>query len=59
MKPVEFYNKRNTCENKKSKELTIGGKKILKILSVNKIGKFLDIGCGDIFLSKNIVLRKI
>jgi len=56
METEEFYNKRNIVENKKEKaNLSDGGRKILKILSNYKIKRFLDIGCGDIFLSKNII----
>lgn len=55
MEPVEFYNKRNARENKKEKVLPDGAKKVLSLLSKYNTDKFLDIGCGDIWLSKNIL----
>lgn len=56
MKPEEFYDKRNAVENKKEKiGLSDSRGKVLKILIKHNIKRFLDTGCGDIFLSKNIL----
>lgn len=55
MEPEEFYNKRNVKENKKEKKLPESAKNIINILSRYNTEKFLDIGCGDICLSKNII----
>jgi len=55
LEPEEFYNKRNAKENKKKKELPESAKKVINILSRYNTEKFLDIGCGDVFLSKNII----
>lgn len=55
MEPAEFYNKRNSEENKKVKDLPEGARKVIRILSEHNTGKFLDIGCGDVWLSKNII----
>lgn len=55
LEPSEFYDKRNTEENKKAKGLPEGARKVIRILSAYDAARFLDIGCGDVWLSKNII----
>ena len=55
MKPEEFYNIRNIVENKKDKlELSANARKVLGIIKKHNTGNFLDIGCGDVALSRII-----
>lgn len=55
MESAEFYDRRNAKENKKIKGLPDGAKKVIGILSRHNTARFLDIGCGDVCLSKNII----
>ena len=56
MNTEEFYNKRDLNKNKEeNKSLPDGAKKVLAAITKLFPKKFLDIGCGDIFLSKNIL----